>query len=59
MKRWIYPDRIKAVRTPAGRWMIPESEIERIIGGKVEAKEIRAIIHARIGSSDQKSVLER
>ena len=39
--------------------MIPESEIERIIGGKVEAKEVRAVIYARVSSSDQKSDLER
>ncbi len=59
LKRWIYSGRIRAVRTPTGRWMIPESEIERIIGGKVEAKEIRAIIYARVSSSDQKGDLER
>jgi len=45
--------------TPTGRWMIPESEIERIISGKGEAKEVRAVIYARVGSSDQKSDLER
>jgi hypothetical protein len=33
LKRWIYSGRIKAIRTPTGRWMIPESEIERIIRG--------------------------
>jgi len=34
LKRWIYSGKIRAVRTPTGRWMIPESEIKRIIGGK-------------------------
>ncbi len=59
LKRWIYSGKIRAVRTPTGRWMIPESEIERIIGGKGERKEIRAVIYARVSASDQKSDLER
>jgi len=59
LKRWIYSGRIRAVKTPTGRWMIPESEVERIIGGKVTIKETRAIIYARVSSSDQKDDLER
>ena len=59
LKRWIYSGKIKAVRTPTGRWMIPESEIERIISGRAEDREVRAIIYARVSSSDQKSDLER
>jgi len=59
LKRWIYSCKIRAVRTPTGRWMIPESEVERIIGGKEEVKEVRAVIYARVSSSDQKSDLER
>jgi len=59
LKRWIYSGKIRAVRTPTGRWMIPESEVERIIGGKEEVKEVRAVIYARVSSSDQKSDLER
>ncbi len=59
LKRWIYSGKIRAVKTPTGRWMIPESEIEGIIGGKEEVKEVRAVIYARVSSSDQKSDLER
>jgi len=59
LKRWIYSGKIRAIKTPTGRWMIPESEIERIIGGKAGAKEVRAVIYARVSSSDQKSDLER
>ncbi|MGC8696786.1 MAG: helix-turn-helix domain-containing protein, partial [Conexivisphaera sp.] len=33
VKRWIYSGRIKAVKTPTGRWLIPESEVVRILGG--------------------------
>jgi len=59
LKRWIYSGKIRAVRTPTGRWMIPESEIERIISGKVEVEEVRAVIYARVSSSDQRGDLER
>jgi len=59
LKRWIYSGRIRAVRTPTGRWMIPESEVEKIIGGKAETKEVRAIIYARVSSSNQRGDLER
>ena len=59
LKRWIYSGKIRAVRTPTGRWMIPESEVERILGGKEGVEEVRAIIYARVSSSDQKSDLER
>ncbi|MCE4608119.1 MAG: helix-turn-helix domain-containing protein [Caldisphaeraceae archaeon] len=58
LKRWIYSGKIGAVKTPTGRWMIPENEIERIISGKVEDKEVRAIIYTCVSSSDQKSDLE-
>jgi len=59
LKRWIYSGKIRAVKTPSGRWRIPESEIERIIGGKMSVEEVRAVIYARVSSSDQKSDLER
>lgn len=59
LKRWIYSGKIRAVRTPSGRWMIPESEIERIVGGKAETGETKAVIYARVSSSDQKADLER
>jgi len=57
LKRWIYSGRIRAVKTPTGRWMIPESEIDRILGGKAE-REVRAIIYARVSSNGQKPDLE-
>ncbi len=59
LKRWIYSGRIRAVKTPTGRWMIPESEIERIISGKGVSKEIKAIIYARVSSPDLRKDLER
>ncbi len=39
--------------------MIPESEIEKIISGSEGTREVRAIIYARVSSSDQKKDLER
>jgi len=39
--------------------MIPESEVERIVGGKERVREVRVIIYARVSSSNQKSDLER
>ncbi len=59
LKRWIYSGKIRAVKTPTGRWMIPESEIEEIISGREGTREVRAIIYARVSSTDQKSDLER
>lgn len=59
LKRWIYSGKIRAVKTPTGRWMIPESEVEKIIGGKTELEEVRAVIYARVSSSDQKPDLDR
>ena len=41
LKRWIYSGKIRAVRTPSGRWMIPESEIERISRGEYGANITR------------------
>ncbi len=58
-KRWVSEGRIRVVRTPTGRIRVPYSEVERILGGKLEAKEIRALIYARVSYSDQKSDLER
>ena len=58
LKRWIYSGKIRAVKTPTGRWMIPESEVEKIVGGRVEVEEVRAVIYARVSSSDQKKDLE-
>jgi putative resolvase len=42
----------------AGRWLIPESEVNRLLGIKpIERK--RAILYARVSSSEQKEHLTR
>lgn len=58
LKRWIDSNKIHVDRTLTGRWIIPESEVERIIGGKGEVKEVRAIIYARTSCPDKESDLE-
>ena len=59
LKQWVREGRVKVLRRSTGRWRIPYSEVERILGLKTEEKEVRAIIYARVSSSDQKSDLER
>ncbi|WP_048058979.1 IS607 family transposase [Desulfurococcus amylolyticus] len=58
LSRWVREGRIKAIRTAGGKYRIPESEVRRIIEG-VPAGEVRAVVYARVSSSDQKSDLER
>jgi len=57
VKRWIYAGKIKAIKTPAKHYRIPESEIRRLLG-KPTPKN-KAIIYARVSSADQKKDLER
>jgi excisionase family DNA binding protein len=59
LSRWVREGRIRAIRTAGGMFRIPESEVRRIAEGLPVSKEIRAVIYARVSSSDQKSDLER
>ncbi|MCD6340597.1 MAG: IS607 family transposase [Desulfurococcales archaeon] len=59
LKQWVREGRVKVLRTSTGRWRIPYSEVERVLGLKPEEKEVRAVIYARVSSSDQKGDLER
>ena len=59
LARWVREGRIRAIRTAGGKYRVPESEVRRIAEGLPISKEIRAIIYARVSSSDQKSDLER
>jgi len=58
VKRWIYQGKIKAIKNPAGRWLIPESEVNRLLGIK-PVKRDRAILYARVSSHEQKEHLKR
>jgi len=58
LSRWVREGRIKAVRTAGGVFRIPESEVRRIAEGLPISKEVRAVIYARVGSSEQRSDLE-
>jgi putative resolvase len=60
LKQWVREGRVKVYRTATGRWRIPYSEVERILGLRQKyTEETRAVIYARVSSSDQKSDLER
>ena len=59
LSRWVREGRIRAIRTAGGVFRIPESEVRRIAEGLPISKEVRAVIYARVSSTDQKSDLER
>jgi excisionase family DNA binding protein len=59
LSRWVREGRIRVVRTAGGKYRVPESEVRRIAEGLPISKEIRAIIYARVSSTDQKSDLEK
>jgi len=58
LRRWVKEGRIRAVQTIGGKYRIPESEVRRLLSGAVGG-ETRAVIYARVSSSDQRSDLER
>ncbi len=58
LRRWIKEGKIKAVQTLGGKYRIPESEVKRLLSG-METREVRAVIYARVSSSDQRKDLER
>lgn len=57
--RWVREDRIKVIRTAGGKYRIPENEIRRIAEGLPVSKKVRAIIYARVSSSEKRDDLER
>ena len=60
LKQWVREGRVKVYRTTTGRWRIPYSEAERILGLRQGyTGETRAVIYARVSSLDQKRDLER
>lgn len=56
LRKWIKERRIRYVVSPSGRYLIPRSEVDRILKQreKVEQKEIRAVIYARVSSVKQR-----
>lgn len=59
LSRWVREGRIRAVRTAGGELRISEREARRIAEGSPISKEIRAVVYARVSSSDQRSELEK
>jgi len=61
-KRWVREGRIPVVRTPTGRIRVPYSVVEHMLKEQTrvgEVGEVRAVIYARVSSSDQRDDLER
>lgn len=58
LRQWARTGKIKAVRTPGGRFRYPLSEIRKIRGDSEERKPRRAILYARVSSADQRHDLE-
>ncbi|MDG6906009.1 MAG: recombinase family protein [Nitrososphaerota archaeon] len=58
LKRWIYSGKVNAQKNIAGRWSVPESEINRLLGVKKQEGK-RAILYARVSSHEQKDHLKR
>ncbi|MEM1962339.1 MAG: IS607 family transposase [Sulfolobales archaeon] len=57
LRRWIEAGYVKAIRAVGGKYRVPESEVRRILESR--AKEIRAVVYARVSSHDQGEDLER
>ncbi|MEM0366389.1 MAG: IS607 family transposase [Acidilobaceae archaeon] len=57
LHRWIVAGYIKAIRTVGGKYRVPESEVRRILESR--AREVRAVVYARVSSSSQSEDLER
>ncbi len=39
LKQWVREGRVRVLRTSTGRWRIPYSEVERVLGLRPEGKE--------------------
>ncbi|HWQ18121.1 MAG TPA: IS607 family transposase [Sulfolobales archaeon] len=57
LRRWIESGYIRAIRTVGGKYRVPESEVRRIL--EERAREVRAVVYARVSSHDQREDLER
>ncbi|BDC18663.1 IS607 family transposase [Acidianus sp. HS-5] len=54
--RWIREGKIRAVMTEGGKYRIPYNEVKKYLERREES---RAVIYARVSSTDQKEDLER
>jgi len=57
-KQYVREGKIKVIYTSTGRIRVPYSEVERFLGLR-QSSETRAIIYARVSSSDRKEDLKR
>ena len=56
---YIKAGRLKAFRTPNGRWLVSQQEIDRYLGEQKFIEEQGVAIYARVSSSENKDDLER
>ena len=56
LRRWIKEGRVRAVRTPKGRFRIPEEEVLRLVG---EVRKVMTVGYARVSSTTQRDDLEK
>lgn len=56
--RWIQVGKVRAEKTPANRWLVPRSEIDRLLGIKARPPTPRVLLYARVSSHSQKDHLE-
>jgi putative resolvase len=54
LRKWDREGKISVVRTVGGRWRIPESEVERLMGFVKPDVSRKAVIYVRVSSHDQK-----
>ncbi len=52
--RWIREGKIKAIKSPSGRYLILREEIEKLKGKVVTERKPRCVIYVRVSSSKQK-----
>uniref|UniRef100_A0A7C4FBL7 Resolvase/invertase-type recombinase catalytic domain-containing protein n=1 Tax=Ignisphaera aggregans TaxID=334771 RepID=A0A7C4FBL7_9CREN len=50
---------MRAIRTAGDKFRIPESEVRRIAEGLPISRDVRAVVYARVSSSNQKSDSKR
>jgi len=55
--RWIKKGRVRAVRTPSGRYRIPEGEVRRLLS-RAEGEGVEAAAYARVSLAGRRGGLE-
>ena len=54
LQNWDKEGKIKIIRTPTNQRMIPQSEINRIMGESPHLNQNKTVVYARVSSNEQK-----